>query len=58
MAFWFSSRGKISAPIRPSGRLGSSPFEKLKFVAEKPPPSPVFTEVALMAAEQRMEYSL
>jgi hypothetical protein len=30
----------------------------LKFVAEKPPPSPVFTEVALMAAEQRMEYFL
>ena len=31
---------------------------KLVFVAEKPPPSHVLTEVALMAAEQRMEYFL
>jgi hypothetical protein len=31
---------------------------KLTFVAEKPPPSRVLTEVALMAAEQRMEYFL
>jgi hypothetical protein len=30
---------------------------KLMVVAEKPPPR-VFTEVALMAAEQRMEYFL
>jgi hypothetical protein len=28
---------------------------KLRFVAEKPPPSRVFTEVALMAAEERAE---
>jgi len=28
---------------------------KLTFVAEKPPPSQVLTEVALMAAEQQME---
>jgi hypothetical protein len=31
---------------------------KLTFVAEKPPPSGVFEQVALMAAEQRMEYFL
>jgi hypothetical protein len=31
---------------------------KLVFVAEKLPPSLVLTEVALMAAEQRMEYFL
>jgi len=31
---------------------------KLVFAAEKPPPSRVLTEVALMAAEQRMEYFL
>jgi hypothetical protein len=31
---------------------------KLTFVAEKPSPSRVLTEVALMAAEQRMEYFL
>jgi len=31
---------------------------KLTFVAEKPPPSCVFEQVALMAAEQRMEYFL
>ena len=29
---------------------------KLGFVAAKPPPSHVFTEVALMAAEERREY--
>jgi transposase len=29
---------------------------KLTFVAEKPPPSRVLTEVALMAVEQRAEY--
>ena len=29
---------------------------KLVFVAEKPPPSRVLTEVALMAAEERAEY--
>jgi hypothetical protein len=29
---------------------------KLRFVAEKPPPSRVFERVALMTAEQRMEY--
>jgi uncharacterized protein (UPF0212 family) len=29
---------------------------KLRFIAEKPPPSHVFTEVALMAAEERGEY--
>ena len=29
---------------------------KLTFVAEKPPPSRVLTEVEVMAAEQRMEY--
>ena len=29
---------------------------KLTFVAEKPPPSRVLTEVALMAAEERAEY--
>ena len=29
---------------------------KLTFAAEKPPPSHVFTEVALMAAEERTEY--
>jgi hypothetical protein len=29
---------------------------KLRFIAEKPPPFPVFTEVALMAAEERAEY--
>jgi hypothetical protein len=31
---------------------------KLTFVAEKPPPSRVLTEVAEMAAERRMEYFL
>lgn len=30
---------------------------KLTFVAEKPPPSHVFEQVALMAAEERVEYS-
>ena len=30
---------------------------KLTFVAENPPPSHVFTEVALMVAEERAEYS-
>jgi len=29
---------------------------KLMFVATKPPPSPVFTEVALMEAEESGEY--
>jgi hypothetical protein len=29
---------------------------KLTFVAEKPPPSRVLTEVALMAAEEPAEY--
>jgi len=29
---------------------------KLRFIAEKPPPAHVFTEVALMAAEERIEY--
>jgi hypothetical protein len=29
---------------------------KLTFVAEKPPPSHVFKQVALMAAEERAEY--
>jgi hypothetical protein len=29
---------------------------KLVFVAEKPPPSRVLTEVALVAAEERAEY--
>jgi hypothetical protein len=29
---------------------------KLRFIAEKPPPSRVFTEVALMAAEGSAEY--
>jgi hypothetical protein len=29
---------------------------KLRFVAEKPPPSRVFEAVALMAAAQRIEY--
>jgi len=29
---------------------------KLTFVASKPPPSRVLTEVALMAAEERAEY--
>jgi hypothetical protein len=29
---------------------------KLRFIAEKPPPSPVFTEVALMAAEENVDY--
>jgi len=29
---------------------------KLVYVAEKPPPARVFTEVALMAAEERTEY--
>jgi len=29
---------------------------KLKFVAEKPPPSHVFQQVALMAAEERTVY--
>ena len=29
---------------------------KLRFVAEKPPPSHVFEQVALMAAEERVEY--
>jgi hypothetical protein len=33
-------------------------YLKLTFVGEKPPPSRVLTEVALMAAEQRMEYFL
>ena len=31
---------------------------KLTSAAEKPPPSRVFEQVALMAAEQRMEYFL
>ena len=31
---------------------------KLTFVAEKPSPSPVFIEVALMAAEERAEVTL
>ena len=29
---------------------------KLTFVAEKPPPSGVFEQVAIMAAEERAEY--
>jgi hypothetical protein len=29
---------------------------KLTFVAEKPPPSYVFQQVALMAAEERTDY--
>jgi transposase len=29
---------------------------KLRFVAEKPPPSHVFQQVALMAAEEQAEY--
>jgi hypothetical protein len=29
---------------------------KLRFVAEEPPPSRVFEQVALMAAEERMDY--
>jgi hypothetical protein len=29
---------------------------KLRFIAEKPPPSRVLTEVALVAAEERAEY--
>jgi len=29
---------------------------KLRFIAEKPPPSRVFTEVVLMAAEEPAEY--
>ena len=29
---------------------------KLRFIAEKPPPSRVFTEIALMAAEGSAEY--
>jgi len=29
---------------------------KLRFVAEKPPPSHVFEQVALMAAEEQAEY--
>jgi hypothetical protein len=29
---------------------------KLKFIAERPPPSPVLTEVALMAAEESAGY--
>jgi len=29
---------------------------KLTFVAEKPPPSHVFEQVALMAAEERADY--
>jgi hypothetical protein len=29
---------------------------KLRFIAEKPPPSHVFGQVALMVAEERMEY--
>jgi hypothetical protein len=29
---------------------------KLTFVAEKPPPSHVFQQVALMAAEERTDY--
>ncbi|HUU38462.1 MAG TPA: hypothetical protein VMW46_09725 [Candidatus Desulfaltia sp.] len=29
---------------------------KLTFVADKPPPSPVFEQVALMAAEEPAEY--
>lgn len=31
---------------------------RLTFVAEKPPPSCVFEEVALMAAEEGVEYFL
>ena len=29
---------------------------KLRFIAEKPPPSRVFEQVAFMAAEERTEY--
>ena len=29
---------------------------KLRFIAEKPPPAQIFTEVALMAGEERAEY--
>jgi hypothetical protein len=29
---------------------------KLRFIAEKPPPAQVFTEVALVAAEETWEY--
>jgi hypothetical protein len=29
---------------------------KLRFVAEKPPPSHVFEQVALVAAEEQVEY--
>jgi hypothetical protein len=31
-------------------------MDYLEFIAEKPPPAQVFTEVALMAAEERAEY--
>ena len=46
-------RGKSQLPVR-SGR--SRDHLKLRFVAEKPPPSHVFEQVALMAAEERVEY--
>jgi hypothetical protein len=31
-------------------------FLKLSFIAEKPPPSQVFEQVALMAAEENADY--
>jgi len=39
--------------LKPEGKVGS---RKLRFIAEKPPPSHVLTEVALTAAEESGEY--
>jgi hypothetical protein len=33
-------------------------YRELAFMAEKPPPSRIFKQVALMAAEERLECSL
>jgi hypothetical protein len=41
---------------RTAGERSSPKNYKLTFVAEKPPPSRVFTEVTLIAAEPGAEY--
>ena len=42
--------------VRYYGLYANAHHLKLRFLAEKPPPSRVLTEVALMAAEERQEY--
>jgi hypothetical protein len=61
MPLWTGSSTAAGGPGLYPGvhfrREGSSlDHLKLTFVAEKPPPSRVLTDVALMAAEERAEY--